>query len=169
VSDSIDRCQIVLGLFEQNFEALYAHARKFVAANEAEDICQVVFTCLLHSEEELQGLELGTLLAMVRHQIHARYRHTRRIYCALRQHAMDDGFQKKHHANGRASPTVLHRLEQEVARLPRDEQQALRLVICEGRSYESASHRMRVPITTIRKWENRALQRLNRTSEWMST
>jgi RNA polymerase sigma factor (sigma-70 family) len=49
--------------------------------------------------------------------------------------------------------------------LTSDEQDAVRLIICEGKSYEHAAESLNVSVTTINNWKHRGLSKLRKFAE----
>ena len=53
-------------------------------------------------------------------------------------------------------------LDRAFSRLSDDERDALRLIVCEGRSYAHAARSLGVSVTTINNWKHRGLGKLRR-------
>jgi DNA-directed RNA polymerase specialized sigma24 family protein len=52
-----------------------------------------------------------------------------------------------------------------MASLPSHERDAVRLVICEGLSYEEASISLGVPVSTVNNWKYRGMNKLKARAE----
>ena len=52
-----------------------------------------------------------------------------------------------------------------LAMLPSHERDAVRLVICEGLSYEEASASLGVPVSTVNNWKYRGINKLKKHAE----
>lgn len=145
----------VLDLFERHYEHVYAFARGSLAPNEAEDVAQEVFVRLLQvanlADREIHA---NYLLKIANNIIRQRYlrgeRFTRFLaYTGARMRFASDPEP--------AAPDIpSHRLQS----LRPEEATAMRLIVCEGLSYERVARSMGVPVSTVNNWKYRALQKL---------
>ena len=56
-------------------------------------------------------------------------------------------------------------LETALGLLGRDEQDAIRLIVCEGKSYQHAAESLGVSVTTINNWKHRGIVKLRKLVE----
>lgn len=166
---SARRTQIVLDLFDAYYDRVYAFARKSAEAAVAEDATQEAFVRLLqHPRLEELEISISYLLKIV-HNI-LRRRHSRSV--RLRE-ILDEEVtprERRRHSEDRLlfeNPTGetladLGSLERAFSRLNDDERDALRLIVCEGRSYAHAARSLGVSVTTINNWKHRGLGKLRR-------
>lgn len=166
---SARRTQIVLDLFDAYYDRVYAFARKSAAAAVAEDATQEAFVRLLqHPRLEELEISISYLLKIV-HNI-LRRRHSRSV--RLREILDEEVTPRERRRHGEESllfenPTGetladLGSLERAFSRLSDDERDALRLIVCEGRSYAHAARSLGVSVTTINNWKHRGLGKLRR-------
>lgn len=166
---STDRAQIVLDLFDAYYTRVYAFARKSADQAVAEDATQEAFVRLLqHPRLEELEISISYLLKIV-HNI-LRRRHTRSV--RLRE-ILDQEVTPRHRRDmdspGRDDPPFgdaikadAGTLERAMCRLSDDERDALRLIVCEGRSYAHAARSLGVTVTTINNWKHRGLRKLRK-------
>lgn len=163
------RSDIVLDLFEQYYDRVYAFARKSAEPAVAEDATQEAFVRLLqHPRLEELEISISYILKIV-HNI-LRRRHTRSV--RLRE-ILDEQVapreQRRHENQGLVfeNPGVmatadLASLERSFARLNDDERDALRMIVCEGKSYAEAARSLGVTVTTINNWKHRGIGKLRK-------
>lgn len=165
---STDRGQIVLDLFDAYYTRVYAFARKSADPAVAEDATQEAFVRLLqHPRLEELEISISYLLKIV-HNI-LRRRHTRSV--RLRE-ILDREVtprqrleaESTHPAgpSGDGAKADVATLERAMNRLSDDERDALRLIVCEGRSYAHAARSLSVTVTTINNWKHRGLSKLRK-------
>jgi RNA polymerase sigma-70 factor (ECF subfamily) len=164
-----ERTQIVLDLFEAYYDRVYAFARKSAEPAVAEDATQEAFVRLLqHPRLEELEISISYLLKIV-HNI-LRRRHTRSVRLREildeqvtpreRRRHEDDPFAFEHPSTETLAD--VGSLERAFSRLNDDERDALRLIVCEGRSYAHAARSLGVSVTTINNWKHRGLGKLRR-------
>lgn len=163
------RSQIVLDLFDAYYDRVYAFARKSAEPAVAEDATQEAFVRLLqHPRLEELEISISYLLKIV-HNI-LRRRHTRSV--RLRE-ILDEEVtprERRRHEDdsqslefpGLENLADLGSLERAFSRLSGDERDALRMIVCEGRSYAHAARSLGVSVTTINNWKHRGLGKLRR-------
>lgn len=146
------RSVVVSELFERYAGRVYAFARRLVDPVTAEDVVQDVFIRMMTASDlEARSITIGYLLKTAENLIRQRHRTTRR------QRAMpgrEADFTES--PAGAGAPEVVHAFRG----LSAHEQEALRLVVCEGLSYKSAAQAMNVSVTTLNNWKFRAIQKL---------
>ena len=163
------RSEIVLDLFEQYYDRVYAFARKSAEPSVAEDAAQEAFVRLLqHPRLEELEISISYLLKIVHNLL--RRRHTRSV--RLRE-ILDEEVtprQRLRHESDSLSiergdvdsVTDLKTLDRAFARLGNDERDALRMIVCEGRSYAEAARSLGVSVTTINNWKHRGISKLRK-------
>jgi RNA polymerase sigma-70 factor (ECF subfamily) len=175
MEDSADRAsasrrsQIVLDLFDAYYDRVYAFARKSAEPAVAEDATQEAFVRLLqHPRLEELEISISYLLKIV-HNI-LRRRHSRSV--RLRE-ILDEQVTPRERLRHEDTPFAFEHptsetladvrsLERAFSRLSDDERDALRLIVCEGRSYAHAARSLGVSVTTINNWKHRGLGKLRR-------
>ena len=61
-----------------------------------------------------------------------------------------------------AAVADLSSVERSFARLTDDERDALRMIVCEGRSYAEAARSLGASVTAINNWKHRGLRKLRK-------
>ena len=162
------RSDIVLDLFEQYYDRVYAFARKSAEPAVAEDATQEAFVRLLqHPRLEELEISISYILKIV-HNI-LRRRHTRSV--RLRE-ILDEQVALASSVGtepglvfenpGVMATADLASLERSFARLNDDERDALRMIVCEGKSYAEAARSLGVTVTTINNWKHRGIGKLRK-------
>jgi RNA polymerase sigma-70 factor (ECF subfamily) len=152
---------LVLRLFEVHYERVYWFARRSVDPTTAEDVAQEVFVRLLRIPD-LEDREVsGSYLLKVADNLIKR-RHKQKV-------------QQERFASVHAGEPVLEpRLPAEPGRGPccealdnlsDAEREALRLIVCEGLSYEAAALAMDVKVSTVNNWKFRGIRKLRVVAE----
>ena len=163
------RSEIVLDLFEQYYDRVYAFARKSAEPAVAEDAAQEAFIRLLqHPRLEELEISISYLLKIV-HNI-LRRRHTRSVRLreilneevTPRQRLRNESDSMIFERGDVDSVADLKTLDRAFARLGNDERDALRMIVCEGRSYAEAARSLGVSVTTINNWKHRGLSKLRK-------
>lgn len=162
---STDRANLVLELFEAYYKRVYCFSRKSLAPSAAEDIAQEVFTRLL----QVRALEEKTITSsylikiadnLIKRGYNKNQRKNRYID-SQREEAIRDVRRHK--------PTDAkwsnHEITEALASLPTHERDAVRLVVCEGLSYEEASASLGVPVSTVNNWKYRGVNKLKEHAE----
>ena len=153
---------MVLELFDAYYERVFAFARKSAGPAVAEDVTQEVFVRLLqHPRLEELTISISYLLKIAHNLL--RRRHTRST--RLRE-ILDDEIRPRElrrtseFETPRSSRFDDSSLDRAMERLSSDEQDAIRMIVCEGRSYTHAAQSMGVSVTTINNWKHRGLKKL---------
>lgn len=161
-----DRAEIVLDLFEMYHDRVYAFARKSAEPAVAEDATQEAFVRLLqHPRLEELDISISYLLKIVHNILRRRFTRSVRlreiveekIKPRIRQNEEDSSPQPLRVAE---DLTNLGQVEQAFGRLSPDERDALRMIVCEGKSYAHAARSLGVSVTTINNWKHRGLSKL---------
>ena len=141
-----DRATLVLDLFDQYYERVYAFLRKSTTPDVAEDLSQEVFVRLLqHPELERLTISISYLLKIAHNLLRRRYARAARLRELLEERVVMDGGDEAARARARvrsdASQADLGSdvLETALGLLGKDEQDAVRLIVCEGKSYQHAA------------------------------
>jgi RNA polymerase sigma-70 factor (ECF subfamily) len=153
------RANIVLDLFELYYHRVYCFSRRSLPADAAEDIAQEVFTRLLKLERlpELT-VSVSYLIKIADNLIKRRYNKNQRF-----NRFLECAEDLAPTTVGRKAPMVevdRDELDRHLAHLSPREADAVRLVICEGLSYQEAAASMGVPVSTVNNWKYRGLQKL---------
>ncbi|GMV26574.1 MAG: hypothetical protein AMXMBFR58_26050 [Phycisphaerae bacterium] len=153
----------IIVLFEQYYERVYCFARRSLDAPSAEDIAQEVFVRLMNIQNlESRSISVSYLIKIADNLIKRRHRRMRRFEAILAdESSRSEGASAVFGELGEeldrdASPLC----EQAMHSLTSGESDAVRLVVCEGLSYESAARSLDVKISTLNNWKFRGLQRL---------
>lgn len=154
------QCAAVVDLFESCFERVYGFARKHTDPETAEEVTQEVFVRLLSLQDfENKDLSVSYLIKIADNLL--KRRHKRQV--KLRQIADD---------LARESPELgamtarrgesCDRVECAAAlgQLSDDEHEAVRLIVCQGLSYEDAARSLGVEVSTVNNWKYRGIQKL---------
>jgi RNA polymerase sigma factor (sigma-70 family) len=157
-----NRADLVLDLFEQYYTRIFCFARKSLPADSAEDIAQEVFSRLLHLKhlEELDVISVSYLIKIADNLIKRRYNRGQRFNRFLEAAHAEP---RDRRTTGSASSTVPElgrELTNQLNALPPSEREAVRLVVCNGLSYQEAAESLGVPVSTVNNWKYRGLQRL---------
>ncbi len=161
------RADLVLDLFEQYYTRIFCFARKSLPAETAEDIAQEVFTRLLQLKhlEDLDVISVSYLIKIADNLIKRRYNRGQRFNRFLEAaHA-----EPRRRQDESPAPSTELRLGADLAekldRLSPSEREAVRLVVCNGLSYQEAAASLGVPVSTVNNWKYRGLQKLKDMSE----
>jgi RNA polymerase sigma factor (sigma-70 family) len=159
------RANLVLELFESYYKRVYCFTRKSLAPSAAEDIAQEVFTRLL----TVNGLEDKTitssyLIKIADNLIKRRYNKDQsknRYIDSQREEAIRDlrNIRKEEPQWSNSD------ISKALSMLPTHERDAVRLVVCEGLSYEEASASLGVPVSTVNNWKFRGINKLKKHAE----
>ncbi len=162
MNETVSRSDMVLDLFDAYYERVFAFARKSAGPAVAEDVTQEVFVRLLqHPRLEELTISISYLLKIAHNLL--RRPHTRST--RLRE-ILDDEIRPRELRRtsdceqpdaGRFDDSTLVRA---MDRLSSDEQDAIRMIVCEGRSYTHAAQSLGVSVTTINNWKHRGLKKL---------
>ena len=164
-----ERATLVLDLFDQYYERVYAFLRKSTTPDVAEDLAQEVFVRLLqHPELERLTISISYLLKIAHNLLRRRYARAARLRELLEERATMDGGDETARARSRnreeaaAGDIGTDVLETALGLLAKDEQDAIRLIVCEGKSYQHAAEALGVSATTINNWKHRGIVKLRK-------
>ena len=155
-----NRANLVLELFDAYYKRVYCFTRKSLAPCAAEDIAQEVFTRLLQVKAlEEKTITSSYLIKIADNLIKRGYNKNQRknrYIDSQREEAIRDVRRHK--------PTEArwssNKITEALASLPTHERDAVRLVVCEGLSYEEASASLGVPVSTVNNWKYRGVNKL---------
>jgi RNA polymerase sigma factor (sigma-70 family) len=155
-----NRSELVLELFDAYYNRVYAFARKSAGPAVAEDVAQEVFVRVLqHPRLESLSISISYLLKIAHNLLRRRYSRSVRLTEILDQHVRPAA-ERRHAGDTRATPAERGVLDQAIRRLNTDEQEAVRLIVCEGCSYAQAAMSLDVSVTTINNWKHRGIAKL---------
>jgi len=153
------RRTIVLDLFNQYYERVYAFVRKSCSMHQAEDIAQDVFTKLLEIEDlQDRTIQISYLLKIAQNLIRRRYARSMRLMEIIEEKIVP-GLEQNTSDRDRM---VLDskKLTEGMSLLTSNEQDTIRMIVCEGLSYEAAAEALNVKISTINNWKHRGISKL---------
>jgi RNA polymerase sigma-70 factor (ECF subfamily) len=160
-----NRANLVLELFDAYYKRVYCFTRKSLAPSAAEDIAQEVFTRLLTVNAlEEKTITSSYLIKIADNLIKRRYNKVQRknqYIDSQREEAIRD--LRNHHTTEPEWSTS--KITKALAMLPTHERDAVRLVVCEGLSYEEASASLGVPVSTVNNWKYRGINKLKQHAE----
>lgn len=173
MAETHQRAERVLGLFDLYYERVYGFLRKSTTPDVAEDLAQEVFLRLLqHPELDRLTISISYLLKIAHNLLRRRYARASRLRELLEERAHIDAIRAEPETpiSERTAPAVrcgrgnIERdvLETALGLLGKDEQDAVRLIVCEGKSYQHAAEALGVSVTTINNWKHRGIVKLRR-------
>lgn len=154
------RADLVLDLFDRYYTRVFCFARKSLSPGHAEDITQEVFTKLLQLKhlEELDEISVSYLIKIADNLIKRRYNRGQRFNRFLESARNEQ--ERQTAAQETPMPALSAELTEQMERLAPCERDAVRLVVCNGLSYQEAAASLGVPISTVNNWKYRGLQKL---------
>jgi len=157
-----NRANLVLDLFEQYYTRIFCFARKSLPAESAEDIAQEVFSRLLQLKhlEELDVISVSYLIKIADNLIKRRYNRGQRFNRFLEAAHAEPRDRRTTGSTSGTAPELGRELTNQLNELPPSEREAVRLVVCNGLSYQEAAESLGVPVSTVNNWKYRGLQRL---------
>ncbi|MBC8203694.1 MAG: sigma-70 family RNA polymerase sigma factor [Planctomycetes bacterium] len=162
-----DRANRVLHLFDAYYKRVFCFARKSLATGAAEDIAQEVFTRLLQVKD-LENKEVSSsyLIKIADNLIKRRYNKNQRknrFIDSQREEAVRD---LRHYSpSSEDQQWSSMEITKALDTLPSHERDAVRLVVCEGLSYDEASASLGVPVSTVNNWKYRGINKLKALAE----
>ena len=149
------RGALVLSLFEQFYDRVYWFARRSVDAPTAEDVAQEVFTRLLRIPDlEERIVNSGYLIKVADNLIKRRHKQK------VQMDRFTSGRTERPEHNRFAEEAAEARCTGAMTQLSDAEHDALRLIVCEGLSYEAAAKALDVKVSTVNNWKFRGIQKL---------
>jgi len=155
------RAKLVLSLFDQYYTRVFCFARKSLQAEQAEDIAQEVFSRMLQLEhlEEIE-ISVSYLIKTADNLIKRRWNRGQRFQRYVDTVKAGVRPVRRHVNTEHVCPDVRSDLATRLDRLTDTERDTVRMVICQGMSYQEAAAAMGVPVSTINNWKYRGLQKL---------
>ena len=171
MTDQETRADFVLRLFDEYYNRVYAFTRRCTTNDVAEDITQEVFVRLLqHPRLEELELSVSYLIKVAHNLLRRRYARSARLRELLDSAVRDDLVQR--HGNPERNsrqhePVGMDTLQvnKALADLTEEEQQALKLIVQDGCSYQHAANALGVNVTTINNWKHRGLSKLRKIAQ----
>ncbi len=167
-----NKSDFVLRLFDNYYDRVYAFSRKSAPADVAEDVTQEVFIRLLqHPRLEELTLSVSYLIKVAHNLLRRRHSRSVRLRELLATAVTDEVVERHGRPDRRVTSDSseftleTRQITNAIKELTADEQDAIRLIICEGKSYEHAAESLNVSITTINNWKHRGLSKLRKFAE----
>ena len=156
------RADLVLDLFDRFYTRVFCFARKSLPAESAEDITQEVFAKLLQLRhlEQLDEISVSYLIKIADNLIKRRYNRGRRFQRFLEAAQGEPRGKRETEPYVEPAPELGRDLTDQLNRLCPSEREAVRLVVCNGLSYQEAAESLGVPVSTVNNWKYRGLQKL---------
>lgn len=161
----------VLSLFEQFYERVYCFARRSVDPSSAEDIAQEVFVRLLNVPDlETREIQVSYLIKIADNLIKRRHRRQK----LMDQHASSarrkiEAEHKPHARQNESESETMRGLRHELGSLTDHEEEAVRLIVLRGLSYDEAALALGVTTSSVNNWKFRGLKRLKQHSSRQET
>ena len=152
----------VLNLFERFYERVYCFARRSVDASTAEDIAQEVFVRLLNVPDlETRTIEVGYLIKIADNLIKHGHRRRKLMerHAALARREIEKEIKTSNFQRNQGIERT-HTLQHQLSILTEHEQEAVRLIVLRGLSYEEAACALGTKTSAVNNWKFRGLQRL---------
>ena len=160
------RTDLVLDLFDKYYDRVYAFLRKSATPDVGEDLAQEVFLRLLqHPELERLEISISYLLKIAHNLLRRRYARASRLRELLEERVHREGmtgFEPGQRPSLTPEPLSNNILEAALGLLSCDEQDSIRLIVCEGKSYQHAAEALGVSVTTINNWKHRGIIKLRK-------
>jgi RNA polymerase sigma-70 factor (ECF subfamily) len=154
------RADLVLGLFDETYERVYGFLRRSTSAEVAEDLAQEVYVRLLaHPQLEALTISISYLFKIAHNLLRRRCARAARL-----RELLEDRGPPPIVSDSPAAPLLADAalLETALGLLSVDEHNAVRLIICEGKSYQHAAESLGVSVSTINNWKHRGITKLRR-------
>ena len=161
-----NRANRVLELFDSYYKRVFCFARKSLAAGAAEDIAQEVFTRLLQVKD-LENKEVSSsyLIKIADNLIKRRYNKNQRKNRFIDSQREEAVSTLRHYSKPEDQQWSSTEITKALDTLPSHERDAVRLVVCEGLSYDEASASLGVPVSTVNNWKYRGINKLKAIAE----
>jgi RNA polymerase sigma-70 factor (ECF subfamily) len=160
VTITTDRANLVLKLFEAYYKRVYCFSRKSLAPSAAEDIAQEVFTRLLQVKAlEEKTITSSYLIKIADNLIKRGYNKDQRKNRYI-DSQRDDAIRDIRRHKPIEAKWTSSEITSALASLPVHERDAVRLVVCDGLSYDEASASLGVPVSTVNNWKYRGVNKL---------
>jgi RNA polymerase sigma-70 factor (ECF subfamily) len=172
------RARIVGDLYNSSYHRVFCFARRLVRDEEAEEVAHEAFVRLFRVKNlERMSVSVAYLLRIAENLLKRRHERAQRYRRVLEQSGLVSGLLPTRFERGetparswagegarddRAGDLGIDpaRLEMVLGQLTREEQAAVRLIVCEGLGYQAAARSLGVPVSTINNWKHRGLSKL---------
>lgn len=156
------QCALVLGLFETCYDRVFGFVRKYADRDTCEEVAQEVFFRLLSLQDlETKELSVSYLIKIADNLLKRRYRRLERW-----KRACDELSRDALPGNWAMAARIASTEDDQASvsdamdQLSGDERDAIRLIICEGLSYEDAARSLGVEVSTVNNWKHRGIKKL---------
>jgi len=157
---SSTRSDLILELFEAYYERVFCFVRRSVSPSEAEDVTQEVFFRLIkHPDLERKLISASYLIKIADNLLKRRYHKNQRFRATIDQLSRKRD-QELDSDNSQETWFDDEVLRGALNRLKPVELEAVRLIICEGKSYQEAAEALGVNVSTINNWKHRGITSL---------
>ena len=174
VADDGARARIVGELYKSYYHRVFCFTRRFVRDEEAEEVAHEAFVRLFRVKNlERMTISVAYLLRIAENLLKRRHERALRYRRVIEQSGFVSGQHRTDEQHGESpekcwagdrapvDQTVdSARLEAVLGQLTREEQAAVRLIVCEGLDYQAAARSLGVPVSTINNWKHRGLSKL---------
>ena len=156
------RAEMVYKLHETCSSRIYGFLRKSMPADAAEDLTQETFLRLLqHKNLERKSISISYLFRVAQNLLRRRFNVAARGRLVLETVIRHDTQRFKKPTETNSAPVIeAGPLNEALSQLSPQEQNTIRMIVCEGRSYLEAAHALDVPVSTVNNWKHRALTKL---------
>lgn len=173
-SGDANRREIVGDLYLRYRHRVEAFSRRLVGPGEAEELVHETFVRLLRVRN-LERMTIGVayLLRIAQNLARRKYERAERYRTVLERSGRNrpdafeiqtgraDGWTDGEACSGAHGVAIdAERLESVLRLLTREEQAAIRLIVCEGLEYQAAANSLGVNVSTVNNWKHRGLTKL---------
>lgn len=174
VADEGARACIVGELYKAYYHRVFCFTRRFVRDEEAEEVAHEAFVRLFRVRNlERMTISVAYLLRIAENLLKRRHERALRYRQVLEQSGFVSGLHGtgEHRGESAGKSSAGHQarfdllvdsaqLATVLGQLTREEQAAVRLIVCEGLDYQAAARSLGVPVSTINNWKHRGLSKL---------
>ena len=157
------KLEIVQTLHATCASRVFGFPRKSVSADIADDLTQETFLKLLQVRNlERKSISISYLFRIAQNLLRRRFNVSKRRREIMEKVAQ---FEIPVHEKSSTGPVGIESamLDEALGSLTQNEQETIRLIICDGLSYSQAAGVLNVPVSTINNWKHRALHKLRGT------
>ena len=155
------RPEIILKLFDAYYERVFCFARRSVGPEAAEDIAQEVFIRLLkHPDLERLTLSVSYLIKIADNLLKRRYSRSEKYRTVLMEATKGQDPVREALRKPEQDTLDSRILMEALEILTSQERSAVRMIVCEGMSYQHAARALGVSVTTINNWKHRGIKKL---------
>ena len=157
------KVEIVQKLHATCASRVFGFLRKSVSPDIADDLTQETFLKLLQVKNlERKSISISYLFRIAQNLLRRRFNVSKRRREIMEKVAL---FETPVHEHSSTGPVGIEgaMLDEALESLTQNEQETIRLIICDGLSYSQAAGVLNVPVSTINNWKHRALHKLRGT------